>query len=395
MPGAEDDAETPLLPDNSNGAPTTAQMSESKRKRALLVSFIGLVVIGLGNKIFQKLQARPMYNYPYFLSVYVTFIYIPLSFAYIFPMFIWGKHVITKEQRNIPWYKFCVMGVLDGIAGVMQTFAVNYIPSGGLIILLTQSAIPISMIISKFLLKVKYQIQHYTGAIIVIAGLAIVLIPKFLNPDQTQNQNESAAMIGVWCGVLILSCVPMTLSSVYKEKALGELEIDVIYLNGWVAIYQFLLSLAVAVPLAYASNLTPKDIPSNFADGAKCYVGINTITGGLNPDECQHAPLFVNLYIAFNVLYNILIILILKYGSANLLWLAMTLMVPLGDLAFSLPFVPGNLPMTPWDWLGLVVIMGGLTLYRFFGFFKEKIMQHRQNKHQPMSVSGNGTTTNN
>jgi len=383
----QDDAETPLLPGDATNGPNTAQMSESKRKRALLVSFIGLVIIGLGNKIFQKLQARPMYNYPYFLSVYVTFIYIPLSFAYIFPMFIWGKHIITKEQRNIRWYKFAVMGILDGIAGVMQTFAVNYIPSGGLIILLTQSAIPISMIISKLLLKVKYQFQHYTGAVIVIIGLVVVLLPQFLHPA-ANDEHESPAMIGVWCGVLILSCVPMTLSSVYKEKALGELEIDVIYLNGWVAIYQFLLSLAVAVPLAYASQLTPKDIPYNFADGAKCYVGINTITGGAHLDECQNAPLFVNLYIAFNVLYNILIILILKYGSANLLWLAMTLMVPLGNGAFALPFVPGNLPMTYWDIIGLIVIMGGLILYRFFGLFKEKFLQHKHHKNQPMSENG-------
>jgi hypothetical protein len=42
--------------------------------------------------------------------------------------------------------------------------------------------------------------------------------------------------------------------------------------------------------------------------------------------------------------YNILIILILKYGSANILWLAMTIMVPLGSMAFALPFVPGHKP---------------------------------------------------
>ena len=37
--------------------------------------------------------------------------------------------------------------------------------------------------------------------------------------------------------------------------------------------------------------------------------------------------------------YNILIIMILKWGSSNILWLAMTIMVPLGNLAFALPFV--------------------------------------------------------
>lgn len=38
------------------------------------------------------------------------------SFLYIIPMIKWGKQ-ITPEQRAIPWYKFAIMGGLDGIAG--------------------------------------------------------------------------------------------------------------------------------------------------------------------------------------------------------------------------------------------------------------------------------------
>lgn len=47
----------------------------------------------------------------------------------------------------------------------------------------------------------------------------------------------------------------MCLSSVYKEKALGDNDMDVIYLNGWVAVYQFMASLLFAVPSAYAIGL--------------------------------------------------------------------------------------------------------------------------------------------
>jgi hypothetical protein len=38
--------------------------------------------------------------------------------------------------------------------------------------------------------------------------------------------------------ILILSCVPMTLSSVYKEIALGERDLDPTFLNLWVALFQ-------------------------------------------------------------------------------------------------------------------------------------------------------------
>ncbi len=73
----------------------------------------------------------------------------------------------------------------------MQTFAVNYIPSGSLIILLTQAAIPISMGISRALLKVKYGIHHYIGALIVVAGLVVVLIPQFLTKQPDENGQSS------------------------------------------------------------------------------------------------------------------------------------------------------------------------------------------------------------
>lgn len=55
--------------------------------------------------------------------------------------------------------------------------------------------------------------------------------------------------------VQVLSCIPMCLSSVYKEKALGDDDMDVIYLNGWVAVFQFMASLLFAVPSAYAMGL--------------------------------------------------------------------------------------------------------------------------------------------
>jgi hypothetical protein len=101
--------------------------------------------------------------------------------------------------------------------------------------------------------------------------------------------------------------------------------------------------------------------------GMKCYAGFNT----LPTDNCHSAPLFVTLYLFFNIGYNILIIMMLKYGGANLLWLAMTFMVPLGNFAFALPFMPGRVDLHATDYIGLVVILGGLVVYRFVGFFLE------------------------
>lgn len=57
-----------------------------------------------------------------------------------------------------------------------------------------------------------------------------------------------------------------------------------------------------------------------------------------------------------------------RYGSSNLLFMALTIMVPLGNFAFTLPFVPGNAPLHATDIIGLVIIMTGLVCYRFASY---------------------------
>jgi len=339
----------------------TPQGQKEKDGRALIIAFCAMVLVGLGNKVFNKLMTIPMHNYPNFLNLLTSFVYIPVCFAYIIPMAYYGH--IPSEQFEVPKKTIAIMGTLDALAGIMQIFGATYLP-GPLIILLLQAAIPVSMIISRYLVNAQYDRYQYGGAVIVAGGILIVLGPSLTGGGDI-----------VWSIVLILSTIPMALSSVYKEIALGETELDAIYLNGWVAVFQFFFSLVLAVPSSLASDppVPISDLPQNMWNGMKCYVGISSYTcdADANDDSCTadkcfpQAPEFVNIYLVFNQFYNLLIILILKYGSSNLLYLALTLMVPLGNVVFTLPFVPENSPLRVTDIVGLVVICFGLGCYRF------------------------------
>jgi hypothetical protein len=44
------------------------------KTRMLMISFVLLVVIGLGNKVFQKLETIPMYNYVRYMGYYDLFL---------------------------------------------------------------------------------------------------------------------------------------------------------------------------------------------------------------------------------------------------------------------------------------------------------------------------------
>jgi drug/metabolite transporter (DMT)-like permease len=236
----------------------------------LMISFIFMVFIGLGNKIFQKLMTIPMYNYPNFVNLLTTFWYVPLSFAYIVPMARAGR--IPREQMDMPKKPFAIMGILDAIAGIMQVFSATYL-DGALLILLSQAAIPISMIMSRIILKVTYKNYQYCGAVVVAGGIACVLGPHLTGSGGSKTI--------IWALVMIFSCVPMCLSSIYKEIALGETDLDPVFLNGWIAIFQFIASIILAVPSALASDpiVYPDGLPRNLWQGLKCYFGMNSING--------------------------------------------------------------------------------------------------------------------
>lgn len=50
-----------------------------------------------------------------------------------------------------------------------------------------------------------------------------------------------------------------------------------------------------------------------------------------------------------------------RTGSANVLFLASTVMVPIGNVAFSLKFVPHHQDLRPSDTMGLLFILTGVT----------------------------------
>jgi len=105
--------------------------------------FVIMVLAGVGNILAAKLQAVCMYNYGVFLSLFSYVIYLPLCFAFLIPVakFGWFDNAITEQHWALPKRPFAIMGFLDCLAAVMQTFASLYLP-GSLLVLLPQASIP-------------------------------------------------------------------------------------------------------------------------------------------------------------------------------------------------------------------------------------------------------------
>jgi hypothetical protein len=110
-------------------------------------------------------------------------------------------------------------------------------------------------------------------------------------------------------------------------------------------------------------GISISDIPQNFVDGGKCWMlGENSQPD----DDCAKSLQYVSTYMLFNVAYNILLVLILKFGSATLMFVASAVVIPLANICFTFKFIMGDYatPLRVTDIVGLVVILLGLGLYR-------------------------------
>jgi CRT-like, chloroquine-resistance transporter-like len=162
--------------------------------------------------------------------------------------------------------------------------------------------------------------------------------------------------------------------------------LDPVFLNGWIAVYQCLFSLPLTVPAGMMSSpsVPPQLILQNLYHGWLCFIGVGTMESGCHPDAwCGSGPIndklaggsggiwalsaawFVNAALLCNVLYTVFMMFVLKYGSTSILFLALTILVPLGNIIFAIPSMPGTAPLHISDVIAVLVIVLGLVLYRF------------------------------
>ena len=111
-------APSPLVPQGRKKDNKSDNGTKDSNDTLLAWSFVAMTVIGLGNRIFGKLQTIPMHSYPFFSSLLSSFVYVPVCFMYIIPQELRGK--ISEEEHDIPKVKFAIMGGLDCLSALLR-----------------------------------------------------------------------------------------------------------------------------------------------------------------------------------------------------------------------------------------------------------------------------------
>jgi drug/metabolite transporter (DMT)-like permease len=378
----------PLLKKEDTEKPTLGQRLKVIKDRILtkdvvllLIYVVLYVTSGVINSIFLKKVMNAFQNYPFFLNQLTNYGYIPIFGSVVLYEILFTK-LITKEMRVFPWWKFLIMGALDAVCGYFVVIG-GIDTSGPMQQLLNQAIIPVTMIGAFFILKERYSIIQAGGAVLIVVGVVVSLLPSLLSKaDNTGN-------VFFWNMFYLCQVIPFAASNVYKDIAFKSVDMDVWYLQFWDVFWQSVFGtmlFPINTILPPPAKVSWSQIPGNMRDGALCLIGQNLIVPdgtanscelphATNPcDRCDDAWIVLTIYMAINVAYNVFILLVIKYGSATVLSIAQTIRLPLTNICFSFKFIMGKdyTPFKGASVYGLLVILAGLISYRVGALTKKK-----------------------
>lgn len=119
---------------------------------------------------------------------------------------------ITREMLKLKWQPYLmIIGMFNAMTGILIVYSAFLSRvSGPLQSILSGITVPVTVILSRLILKEKYNLQKKIGVIIIIIGIIISFIPKFLGELQFYSW--------FWLIIRLLASIPTSLMLILQEN---------------------------------------------------------------------------------------------------------------------------------------------------------------------------------
>jgi len=352
----------------ANGTPNNKSSQPEKPKNKLLLAglLVAAIIIAIANNLtwkrtLNRFASHGGHSLEFFVSQFTVLLFIffsGLSLLYT----IYFTDSITPEQWKFPKIKFFYMALLDGSASLLAAIGGAH-TAGTLQTLIIQSGIPVTMAMSYFFLKQRYVPRQYLGALLIMCGAAVGIIPTLLHRSTTAVISATASYgVFIYMGAIL----PGAYSNVYKETNLKAERLDVYLLSTGVAVLQLFVGFMFMPVLAFPAfgGVALSDIPTQLVDGWRCFMGEEL--EGFQCHTVSPSPMAMTLtFTVVNFVYNVLLLNITKVGGAVMVVITSALALPITNIAFTLPFLMGAEaePFNWWNVGGLALVVSGFLTY--------------------------------
>jgi len=190
-----------------------------------------------------------------------------------------SKSCTARCQDLGAWKYIAIAGFGDALGGVLSFVAQPYLP-GITVTLLEQLGSPVIAGWSMLLLKVRYSVQEVAGVCLLLVG---VLLTLFADDQRSPDTPLSSNNKEFYAIIFLLSCFPVTLSFVLKEKVFRDFalksimstereEVSMAYLRALDRDFQ-LPGAGGAMPSSLLSSVRQSSDPGVTSSGIQTYGG--------------------------------------------------------------------------------------------------------------------------
>eukprot|EP00949_MAST-11_sp_MAST-11-sp1_P002903 g2903.t1 len=343
---------SPLLQVQEEDAPQRCYI----RVKVALYATLTVLCSSLQGVSFKNL-GYSMKPYPYFILIFVSSVFVPIFFLGVFALkrYAGGFRAETKSWRFLS--KFWVIGALNAMNGLLIIPSIPFV-AGVTQAVLAQSVIPVTLFFSVILLRTRFTAAQITGALIVMAGVLVEILPGL-----SQGQLSSRPIAAL---VFAAGQIPQALGSIFQERAFSKSRVNVVHMMAWSALGQF-ATLVLALPVLFLpiegldAGSRPGGIVGYFHEAWSCVAGSQQA-----PPECTTAAGTMALSICCMLASSIFQTLLVKHSSAALTVLVLTMITPVSAICYTIPALMGSntevLGRT--QLAALFVLLFGITSYR-------------------------------
>merc|ERR1711916_52709 len=329
----------------------------------LLVLIVLVVASGVGNNVTFWAMGNAMPAYPLFLLYATTILY---SFVYWIWM-LWrqcrlkeGKSMYTGSKAGLI-NQYLWVGVMVTVGGVLSQFADPYV-RGSLQAVINQMTLPLTALLARFVLRQRFTKMEIAGAIIVLIGSAVPVIPPLF-----ASQNASGGQDSIfWLVIFIISDLPSAIVNIQEEHIFIAYQADEVHYLFWtnlVTVGGYLACLPLDMVKGFGAGVPFKDLFHQQGLAFKCFLGITPLPPNCEPDAWIPVTAFV---VAFAI-YFYLLCIVIKRESAAFQAMVNSLVTPMSAVAFSFPWLMGKNtePLTSLTIFAIVVIPLGILVYKY------------------------------
>jgi len=288
----------------------------------------------------------------YLLPPFFVLFTVASGFCLILVAFAIFTHFISGGFVNSSWKlsKHCLfIGLLNGLNGLCVLFS-NPFVAGSVQALFAQANVAFTMALSWCLLGERYVSLQWVGAVLIVLGILVEFVPNLAS--------EASGFMFGWSLLFVTGQIPSAAQSVYQESVFRNAQVNVIYMLAWSSIGQAIL----------LCSLLPMDILFSLVTSTHEPALVQSLMSGWNISlQNQTAALVIIFYMIGMLLTMTAQTILVKYSSASLQSLILTMVTPCSSLAFSIPLLcppPYTEPLKVTTCFALLIVVTGVLLFR-------------------------------